>query len=270
MAEEENEKSIVAASEDECPCETEAVEQETELSSILDKLTLEPKKEEKQKKKLLVLSLSGLLLHRVHRKSNRKIPKNRSPDASCGPNLVYKRPFAEEFMKFILERFEVGIWSSACEKNVDIVLNIVLDNLQDNLLFVWDQEECTNSGSTTLGNSDKPMFFKDLSKVFQYFKGFSASNTIFIDDEPYKALLNPDNTGVFPVSYDPTDKNDDFLDPEGEFCAYLDDLASSSDVQDYVKEHSFGQPMIESSHPDWPFYNKVIKDYYLAYGHLLV
>jgi NADH:ubiquinone oxidoreductase subunit B-like Fe-S oxidoreductase len=54
--------------------------------------------------------------------------------------LVYKRPFAEEFMKFCLERFEVGIWSSACEKNVDIVLSIVLENLQDKLLFVWDQE----------------------------------------------------------------------------------------------------------------------------------
>lgn len=86
MAEEENEKSVVVAPEDECPCDTEAADQETELSSILDKLSLEPKKE-KQKKKLLVLSLSGLLLHRVHRKSNRKTPKNRSPDASCGPNL---------------------------------------------------------------------------------------------------------------------------------------------------------------------------------------
>ncbi|CAN6995864.1 unnamed protein product [Brassica rapa subsp. trilocularis] len=137
MADEENKKSIVVASDDECPCDdTEAADQETELSSILDKLSLEPKKE-KQKKKLLVLSLSGLLLHRVHQRTNRKTPKNRSPDASCGPNLVYKRPFAEEFMKFILERFEVGIWSSACEKNVDIVLNIVLENLQDNLLFVW-------------------------------------------------------------------------------------------------------------------------------------
>ncbi|CAN7009143.1 unnamed protein product [Brassica oleracea var. botrytis] len=136
MADEENKNSIVVAPEDESTCDKEEAEQETELSSILDKLSLDPKKE-KQKKKLLVLSLSGLLLHRVHRRTNRKTPKNRSPDASCGPNLVYKRPFAEEFMKFILERFEVGIWSSACEKNVDIVLNIVLENLQDNLLFVW-------------------------------------------------------------------------------------------------------------------------------------
>lgn len=86
MADEQNKKSIVVAPEDESTCDKEEAEQETELSSILDKLSLEPKKE-KQKKKLLVLSLSGLLLHRVHRRTYRKTPKNRSPDASCGPNL---------------------------------------------------------------------------------------------------------------------------------------------------------------------------------------
>lgn len=73
---------------------------------------------------------------------------------------MYKRPFAGEFMKFCLERFEVGIWSSAnelvisflnfisiyfdlifhgfdCRSNVDIILNIVLEDLKNKLLFVW-------------------------------------------------------------------------------------------------------------------------------------
>ncbi|CAH8262224.1 unnamed protein product [Arabidopsis lyrata] len=31
----------------------------------------------------------------------------------------------------------------------------------------------------------KPLFFKNLSKVFQCFKGYFASNTIFIDDGPH-------------------------------------------------------------------------------------
>ncbi|ESQ56165.1 hypothetical protein EUTSA_v10027102mg [Eutrema salsugineum] len=237
MAEEKNKKIIIASddSDDEHSGDTASDEQTTDLSTILDKLTLGPKK---QKKKLMVLSLNGLLLHRVHIKNMCKKPKNRTPDASCGPNLVYKRPFAEEFMKFCLERYEVGIWSSACE---------------------LDQEKCTDSGFKTLENGAKPMFFKDLSKVFKCFQGFSASNTIFIDEEPYKALLNPDHTGLFPFSYDANDKKDDLLDPERKFCAYLDDLANASDVQAYIKEHSFGQSMIDSSHPDWSFYSKVSK-----------
>ncbi|KAG7638716.1 FCP1 homology domain [Arabidopsis thaliana x Arabidopsis arenosa] len=237
MAEEKIKKSLLAADDsDDEYSGGDTVSDQTELSSILDKLSLEPKTE---KKKLLVLSLSGLLLHRVHKKELRKKPKNRSPDASCGPNLVYKRPFAEEFMKFCLERFEVGIWSSACEKNVDIVLSIVLENLQDKLLFVWDQEECTDSGYKTLENRYKPLFFKDLSKVFKCFKGFSASNTIFIDDEPYKALRNPDNTGLFPMSFDASNKQDNLLDPEGELCSYLEGLAKSSDVQAYLHKRAF-------------------------------
>ncbi|CAA7042071.1 unnamed protein product [Microthlaspi erraticum] len=169
---------------------------------------------------------TSCIFTKVHSMSMRKKPKNRSPDATCGPNLVYKRPFAEEFMKFCLERFEVGVWSSARESNVDAISNIVLEDLKDELLFVWDQKQSTNSGCKTQDNSARPIFFKDVSKVFQSFKKFSASNTIFIDHEPYKAFLNPEIAGVFPVSYDPSDKNDDFLDPEGEFCSYLDDLAN--------------------------------------------
>ncbi|KAK4730821.1 hypothetical protein R3W88_023809 [Solanum pinnatisectum] len=49
----------------------------------LEKLNLGPKK------KLLVLNLGGLLVHR--------------------------RPFCDQFLKFCLERFEIGIWSSAME-----------------------------------------------------------------------------------------------------------------------------------------------------------
>ncbi|XP_019099757.1 PREDICTED: uncharacterized protein LOC104784220 [Camelina sativa] len=250
MAEEKNKKSIIASvdSDDEYSGEGDGSDSEhAGLISLLVKLSLAAKK------KLLVLSLSGLLLLRVHKKDMRKKTKNRSPDASCGPNLVYKRPYAEEFIKFCLERFDVGIWSSACENNVDMVLSIVLEDLEDKLLFVWVRVDLL------IIWPKKPMFFNDLSKVFQCFSDFSASNTIFIDDEPYKALLNPDNTGLFPVSYDASNKNDNLLDPEGEFCSYLDGLAKSSDVQAYIKEHSFGQPKIDSSHPDWSFYRNVSK-----------
>ncbi|XP_018479915.1 uncharacterized protein LOC108850973 [Raphanus sativus] len=236
MAGENSTKSFDPADDsDDNEYASEKDSEQTELSSILDKLSLGSKKE---RKKLLILNPNGLLLHRVHMQNLRRKPDNRSPDATCGPNLVYKRPFVGEFMKFCLERFEVGIWSSANE---------------------LDQKHSTNSGFKTLKNSDEQMFFKDLSKVFQKFKEFSASNTILIDNEPFKALINPDNTGLFRVTYDPRSAADSTLDPEGEFGSYLDDLANASDVQAYIKENSFGQFMIDSPHPDWSFYRKVSK-----------
>ncbi|KAJ4907000.1 Haloacid dehalogenase-like hydrolase (HAD) superfamily protein [Raphanus sativus] len=208
MAKEMKKKSIIASDDevDKHLCITDS--EQTELSSILDTLSLGPTKENK---KLLIFSPSGILLHRGHRKNRNMMPKNCCPDASHGSNLVYKRPFTQEFIKFCLERLEVGIWSSAWESNVDIILDIALEDLKDKLLFVWGQQQCTDTGLNTLKHKGMPLFFKDLSKVFQRFKEFSVLNTVFIDDEPDKALLNPDNAGVFPVTYDPLDKNDDFL-----------------------------------------------------------
>ncbi|PON52966.1 HAD-like domain containing protein [Trema orientale] len=77
---------------------------------LLEKLSLG-----QRKKKLVIVSLGGLLCHRVYRYDRSSVPRFRVPDASYGSFFVYKRPYCEEFMKFCLERFEVGIWSSARE-----------------------------------------------------------------------------------------------------------------------------------------------------------
>ncbi|CAN6719811.1 unnamed protein product [Malus baccata var. baccata] len=77
------------------------------------------------RKKLVIFSLNGLLVHRVIRYNRAKIPSNRTPDGTYGSYLglttlffdvaVFKRPFCDEFMQFCFERFEVGIWSSALD-----------------------------------------------------------------------------------------------------------------------------------------------------------
>lgn len=64
-----------------------------------------------------------------------------------------------------------------------------------------DQADCTDTGFKTLENNKKPLFVKELRKVWdedanhglpQRHRGrFSPSNTLLIDDSPYKALLNP-------------------------------------------------------------------------------
>jgi len=60
--------------------------------------------------------------------------------------------------------------------------------------FVQGQDQCTNSGFRSLENKYKPLFFKEMIKVWDNVKiggPYSASNTLLIDDKPYKALLNP-------------------------------------------------------------------------------
>lgn len=47
----------------------------------------------------------------------------------------------------------------------------------------------------------------------------------------------------------------------GELRKYLDGVADADDVPTYVKEHSFGQPAITPSHPQWNFYSKIVRFY---------
>uniref|UniRef100_A0A803MQP5 Mitochondrial import inner membrane translocase subunit TIM50 n=1 Tax=Chenopodium quinoa TaxID=63459 RepID=A0A803MQP5_CHEQI len=169
-------------------------------------------------KKMLVLDLNGLLIHRAHRGNKSEIPQNRQPDGVYRQRLVYRRPFLEEFMKFCLERFEVGIWSSAKEGNVDGIFDCAFKGfMRSSFLFIWDQRSCTDSGFKSMEKKYKPLFFKELKKLWQTSAPlkagllFSESNTLLIDDEPYKGLLNPPNTGIYPGKYDAGDLTDDFL-----------------------------------------------------------
>jgi len=223
--------------------------------AVLQKSNLGPRK------KLLVMGLGGLLCHRVCKRDVSDIPRSRYHDAFYGSILVYKRPYCEEFMKFCLEKFEVGIWSSAKEWYLDSALDCIMKGLKTKLLFAWDQVECTDSGFKALENKKKPIFFKEFKKLQKFSIQYSATNTLLIDDNPYKALLNPPRTAIFPNEYKTDQVGDAALGPGGDLRLYLEGLADANDVPSYVNEHPFGQPAITPLHSDWEFYSGVIRHF---------
>ncbi|KAH7512095.1 hypothetical protein FEM48_Zijuj12G0054100 [Ziziphus jujuba var. spinosa] len=259
------EKSIkFASSQSDDDTDYDHGDPEIDFDLSLERLNLGPKK------KLLILSLHGFLIHSTHKANKSKLPKSRLPDGRFGNQLVYKRPYLDQFMTFCLERFEVGIWSSAMEHNVDGVMDCAFGSgriMRSKQLFVGDQTHCTDTGIKCLDNKRKPLFLKELNEVWNYLKKinqrrgahYSASDTLLIDEEPYRALLNTPDTSIFPLSYNAEDGNHDALDPKGELCSYLDRLSVADDVQAYVKENNFGQPAITPQHPDWEFYSNVLR-----------
>lgn len=62
-----------------------------------------------------------------------------------------------------------------------------------------NQSHCTKTQFSTVENRDKPLVLKELRKVWDkaepdlpWEKGeFNESNTLLLDDSPYKALMNP-------------------------------------------------------------------------------
>ncbi|KAL0381002.1 UNVERIFIED_CONTAM: hypothetical protein Sangu_0164500 [Sesamum angustifolium] len=129
-----------------------------------------------------------------------------------------------------------------------------------------DMSHCTRTRFKTLENRHKPMVFKELRKIWEsdnpnlpWKKGdYNESNTLLLDDSPYKALLNPSHTGIFPNSYCYLNKNDNSLGPGGDLRVYLEGLVKSDSVQKYVEQHPFGQTPINESNLSWQFYSGVL------------
>ncbi|XP_057463049.1 uncharacterized protein LOC130753116 [Actinidia eriantha] len=219
------------------------------------------------RRKLLVLDINGLLADIVS-----PPPKECKADTNILRRAIFKRPFCYDFLEFCFERFDVGIWSSRTKKIIDRVVDYLLGDMKYKLIFCWDLSHCTGTGCKTLENKHKELVFKELRKLWEnhdsnlpWEKGdYNESNTLLLDDSPYKALLNPVHTAIFPYSYNFKNKNDNSLGPEGDIRIYLRDLAEAEDVQKYVEEHPFGQMALDETSSSWDYYHRFISRHSLV------
>ncbi|XP_057443175.1 uncharacterized protein LOC130734676 isoform X2 [Lotus japonicus] len=218
------------------------------------------------KKKLLILDVNGLLADLVSddSKENNLEPE---PDFWLKRRKVYKRPFCEDFLQFCFDRFHVGVWSSRKKSNVDEVIKFLMGKSASKLLFCWNQYHCTWTKFTTVEDIHKPLVLKELRKLWEkrdsslpWEKGeFNESNTLLLDDSPYKALVNPKHTAVFPYTYRYQDTTDSSLGPGGDLRVYLEGLVMAENVQEYVSSNPFGQRPIRETNPSWGYYRKVLE-----------
>ncbi|KAH1131166.1 hypothetical protein J1N35_002544 [Gossypium stocksii] len=220
------------------------------------------------RKKLLVLDLNGILVDVVQQ-------PNRKPNTRVDGKGVFIRPFCVEFLEFCFETFNVGIWSSRVNRNMTKMIGLLLrKQWKRKLFFCWDRKRCTITKFKTLENEEKPLVLKELRKLWDrclpelpWRKGdYDESNTLLLDDSPYKALRNPANTGIFPYPYQYTDADDHSLAPGGDIRDYLERIAVAENVQKFVEQNPFGQQAITEADPHWEFYSQVIKDLRLHAG----
>ncbi|XP_050920398.1 uncharacterized protein LOC127138036 [Lathyrus oleraceus] len=206
-------------------------------------------------KKLLILKLNEFLYRRVvyfqeileYKYTIYRIPEHRYRDF-----ILFRRPYSKQFLGFCLQRFEVGVWSSARGYNIDGALKCAMGNHKEKLLFVW-------VGLIPMVNAEKPLYMKELQKVWNLYDSiYSRSNTLMIDDKPYRALYNPAHLSIFTKSYDINDEEDNLFDPNGELCKYLEGVYKAEDVPRHIQHNPFGLPPITPSHPDWKYYKKVL------------
>ncbi|KAE9619970.1 hypothetical protein Lal_00040341 [Lupinus albus] len=214
------------------------------------------------KNKLIVLDVNGLLADIVC-----PAPKDHKADAMIARRAIFKRPYYFEFLNFCFQNFEVGLWSSRRKENVRRIVDYLMGDMKNKLLFCWDISHCTETSFKTLENRHKDLVFKDLRKIWDkhdpnlpWKKGYyNESNTLLLDDSPYKALLNPVHTSVFPHTFSYQNKSDNSLAPGGNLREYLDGLAKAENMSKYVEEHPIGQEGIGETSECWSFYDQVIR-----------
>ncbi|GAQ88573.1 hypothetical protein KFL_004410010 [Klebsormidium nitens] len=197
-------------------------------------------------KKLLILDVNGFLIDTMFKFDKGK-PTLREHDGTVNNFLIYNRPHCEDFIKFCLDNFVVGVWSSARRHNVEGLTRYIFGEAVSQLAFIWGQDQCTNTGFMHPENRNKPIFLKELRRVWESppFSGvYGPSNTLLIDDSAYKALRNPPYTGVFPKTYVADGREQDCLAPGGRIRSFLEGVHVAADVREYVKAHPFGQPGI--------------------------
>ena len=229
--------------------------------------------------KLLVLDLNGLFIDRRIKRHVREgdddvasdelrtelrldvdsieAPTNSkevTEDAKVGNFYVYERPHMREFIEWVHTRFEVGVWSSANFRNTTNLVDYVWGEHKNKIAFVWGQERCSDVGIAPSSTSTRPMFLKELKHVWKLKRNtglshFNKTNTLLIDDSPYKAIRNPAHTAIHPCGFTTDDReSDDLLSEHGALRQYLERLSDAKSVPDFVQTNPWNGGKISEQH----------------------
>ena len=115
---------------------------------------------------------------------------------------------------------------------------------------IMDQKHCSHTGLTHPDKPGKPLMLKSLSLVWDHpavraaaaVAGvrFDATNTVLLDDSPYKTARNPAHTAMHPLEWKRTDEHDMGLAARGAVRSALERFAAAVDGRDVCREISSG------------------------------
>ena len=137
----------------------------------------------------------------------------------AGGEHVFKRPYVDEFLDFVCERFaHVAVWTLASPEWAGFVLAHVLQRPISDFAFVWcgDRASKVSAGTTTgaalaakydLCTPGMYQHVKDLAKVWKNAAvraqtgqpGFTRFNTLIVEDTPSNCVRNTGNAIYVPT-----------------------------------------------------------------------
>eukprot|EP01052_Picozoa_sp_SAG31_P018196 SAG31_NODE_1279_length_9036_cov_1.858454_3_plen_234_part_00 len=198
-----------------------------------------------QARPLLVLDVNNVLLCR------------RPFDRRAAPGAQFRlRRHCNEFVQFCFDHFSVAVWSCGRRDTLMAELDTIeaMRELRGRLLFVWSQESSTNLWPRhSEVSAQKPLFLKEISKVWAANPGFGARNSVLMDDHAEKFERNPPGSCIVVPSFCEGDEDDDCLALNGELVGWLRCLAQAENTSALVRtSQSVFFPTVHPSPPDCP------------------
>jgi hypothetical protein len=86
------------------------------------------------------------------------------------------RPYAHEFIKGMSERYTIGVWTSMTKRFAVPILAELFPPGGPQLKFQWYQNRCRAIHGDNV--DDKPIFLKELHRVWGEHRMFNDSNTV--------------------------------------------------------------------------------------------
>lgn len=137
---------------------------------------------------LIVLDLNGAILDAAKKMARDDQGNPLAFLAKTRTKYIYLRPGAHEFLEWLVEHFDVGIWTSCIERNAhDIVNAAIPGSIRSRFKFIYHRGQCELVPGPGYNS------IKDLKRVWQAFPQYNASNTWAIDDTQSKYRHQPEN-----------------------------------------------------------------------------
>ncbi|MCO5560783.1 hypothetical protein L7F22_014403 [Adiantum nelumboides] len=143
--------------------------------------------------RVLILDLNGVLLS--HFWPGEEIPKHTkrmTEVAYQNGQRVFVRPGALQFLLWCFDHFTVFVWSCAQVSNVSSLVCKAFPKIWKKLAGrIMSQSQCTrHKGDAKVPKTNKPIFYKELSRFWHGNDKYNASNTLIVDDSAYKCFHN--------------------------------------------------------------------------------
>jgi RNA polymerase II subunit A small phosphatase-like protein len=132
-------------------------------------------------RKLLILDLDETLLYAT------KDALGRPADFVVYDYHIYLRPHLERFLRYVLERFRVAVWTSSGSLYAGEVVDRIFTS-RDTLDFFWTAKRCAVRFDPEYQEHYK---LKQLKKVRR--RGYSLERVLVVDDTPKKHEQNYGN-----------------------------------------------------------------------------